>query len=361
MSEKGLLFIPDISGYTKFINQTELDHSSHIISELLELILDNNTLNLQLAEVEGDALFMYCEDGRFTFEDIQAQTKKMFMAFHEHLLLYKHRRICNCGACSTANELSLKFIVHAASFDFIEVAGTKKPYGPEVVKIHRLLKNEVPNDEYVLFSEETIEQYNIDVTQDSFEKFQSVYDFGSFVYFALDISKLKLDLPLIPSYPVTKSSELLINFNMDIDAPIDDVYEIASNLAYRAEWNPSLESLDYAKNRVNRAGELHTCVVNGSTVEFETLRPENEENHLVYAERTKSAPFTNQLDNFYVFTETSTGTNLETSIFVTFKKKRKWMKPLIRKFLKKELIKGISELKKLAEETGLKELQRKTH
>ncbi len=80
MNETGLLFIPDISGYTKFINQTELDHSSHIISELLELILDNNTLNLQLAEVEGDALFMYCEDGRFTFEDIQAQTKKMFMS-----------------------------------------------------------------------------------------------------------------------------------------------------------------------------------------------------------------------------------------------------------------------------------------
>ena len=66
----------------------------------------------------------------------------------------------------------------------------------------------------------------------------------------------------------------------------------------------------------------------------------------MYAERTKSAPFTNQLDNFFVFTETATGTNLESSIFVTFKKNRKWMKPLLRRLLKKGLIKGMNELKK---------------
>ncbi|MDG1262416.1 MAG: SRPBCC family protein [Flavobacteriales bacterium] len=204
----------------------------------------------------------------------------------------------------------------------------------------------MPNDEYVLFSQETIEHYKIDVKQNGFETYESTYDFGSFSYAALDISKLKLDLPLIPSFPVTKSNELLINFTTSIEAPIDDVYELASNLAYRAEWNPGLESLDYTKNRVNRAGELHTCVVNGSTVEFETLRSDKEENHLVYAERTKSAPFTNQLDNFFVFTETATGTNLESSIFVTFKKNRKWMKPLLRRLLKKGLIKGMNELKK---------------
>ena len=53
---KSLLFIPDISGYTEFVQNTEVEHSQHVIAELLEILIDANTQQLQLAEVEGDAL-----------------------------------------------------------------------------------------------------------------------------------------------------------------------------------------------------------------------------------------------------------------------------------------------------------------
>ena len=39
-----LLFIPDISGFTKFVTAVEIDHSQHIIAELLEIIFDSNRL-----------------------------------------------------------------------------------------------------------------------------------------------------------------------------------------------------------------------------------------------------------------------------------------------------------------------------
>ena len=49
MENKGLLFIPDISGFTRFINETEIDHSRLIIQELLELLINaNNQNNKQL-------------------------------------------------------------------------------------------------------------------------------------------------------------------------------------------------------------------------------------------------------------------------------------------------------------------------
>jgi hypothetical protein len=54
---KSLLFLPDISGFTEFVQTTEVAHSQHVISELLEVLIDANTQELQLAEVEGDALF----------------------------------------------------------------------------------------------------------------------------------------------------------------------------------------------------------------------------------------------------------------------------------------------------------------
>jgi len=55
--QSALFFIPDISGYTKFINETEINHSTHIITELLEIIISSNILDLKVSEIEGDAVF----------------------------------------------------------------------------------------------------------------------------------------------------------------------------------------------------------------------------------------------------------------------------------------------------------------
>ena len=56
MAEKALIYIPDISGFTKFVTQTEISHSNHIIAELIEIIINANDLNLQISEIEGDAV-----------------------------------------------------------------------------------------------------------------------------------------------------------------------------------------------------------------------------------------------------------------------------------------------------------------
>ena len=59
MSSNSFLFVPDITGFTEFVNKTEIDHSQHIISELLENIIDSNQLGLEISEVEGDAVLFY--------------------------------------------------------------------------------------------------------------------------------------------------------------------------------------------------------------------------------------------------------------------------------------------------------------
>ena len=59
MTKNAILFMPDISGFTEFVHHTDINHSRHIISELLELLIDSNNMDLELAEIEGDALFLY--------------------------------------------------------------------------------------------------------------------------------------------------------------------------------------------------------------------------------------------------------------------------------------------------------------
>ena len=56
-----LILIPDISGFTSFVNETEVKHSKHIIAELLELIIESDQLGMTVSEVEGDAILFYKE------------------------------------------------------------------------------------------------------------------------------------------------------------------------------------------------------------------------------------------------------------------------------------------------------------
>jgi len=61
-TKPALLFVPDISGFTRFVQATEISHSRHIIEELLEKIIEANDLGLEISEVEGDAILFSISD-----------------------------------------------------------------------------------------------------------------------------------------------------------------------------------------------------------------------------------------------------------------------------------------------------------
>jgi hypothetical protein len=360
MSDKALLFMPDISGFTEFVGETETSHSGHIISELLEILLESNPLSLELAEIEGDALFMYKNAELPTFDALMAQVKKMYVAFHEHLNLYKFKRICDCGACSTANKLTLKFVAHIAPIDFIEVHGSRKPYGPGVIKVHRLLKNKIENDEYLLLSKGSAEEITINEAEFEVKNYQSVYDSQEVDYVGIDISKFKSEVLDLPKVVYNRPKTKLVSMVVDVKAPMADVYEFASNLRFRMLWTKSLDGIEYDKNRLNRAGTKHNCVVGQNQVEFETMPHGGATGQLIYSERTTSAPFAKVIDSYSVFTETASGTRVEISIYVELKKYRGWAKGLLASVLKKSLKKNMLAFKTLIEEKGLDQLYAET-
>ena len=49
MENKGLIFIPDISGFTRFVSQIEIEHSRNIIQELLETLVQANQIGLTIS------------------------------------------------------------------------------------------------------------------------------------------------------------------------------------------------------------------------------------------------------------------------------------------------------------------------
>jgi len=152
MKQNGFIFIPDISGFTQFVNSVELKHSQHIIRELLELMLDANQMKLKVSEVEGDAILFYKMGKLPDLELTYRQVEKMFLSFHKQLELYENKRTCRCRACMNVIHLTLKIITHYGEFTEYKINNFKKLIGKDIIVAHQLLKNDIPQHEYWLIT-----------------------------------------------------------------------------------------------------------------------------------------------------------------------------------------------------------------
>ncbi|MFT5142633.1 MAG: hypothetical protein ACI80V_001660 [Rhodothermales bacterium] len=296
-----LLFIPDISGFTTFVNETEVEHSRHIISELLQLIIDADELGLTVAEVEGDAVFFHSKSDAPAIEDILHQARRTFVRFHNHLKLYESRRICDCGACLSANRLSLKFVAHRGPIGFVEVNGQRKPHGPDVILAHRLLKNDVPSDEYFLATDNLLEGEVSAPEWGHWEKAASEYDsYGSVQYGHLSMAPLLSEVVVPPPLTEYPLMERPVVIEAVIAAPHRRTFELVSNLNLRHLWNDEAIELLFTEERVNRAGTQHQCIVKGNPIDFETIKADFGGDALVLGERVDKVPLVKSFATFWI-------------------------------------------------------------
>jgi hypothetical protein len=95
----------------------------------LELIVASNETDFTLAEIEGDAVLFYCKGEPLRREQLIDQCLRMFANFHQRLMVIERDTVCQCGACQTASNLTLKFIVHFGYIKEIKVAQFVKATG----------------------------------------------------------------------------------------------------------------------------------------------------------------------------------------------------------------------------------------
>lgn len=349
-----LLFLPDISGFTNFIQTTEANHSQFVIAELLEILVQANTLDLELAEVEGDALFFYIEGHVPSMERILAQIETMFTAFYGHLKLLEKNRVCPCNACLTAPNLQLKIIIHCGELQFMTVQGKRKPFGTEVIEVHRLMKNSVSSDNYVLMSAALAKGIKLPSDYKSmlyaFQAGCDTYDGKQCDYIFSVIHKERLDLkshadPKRVSFDTAPS----ITYSCSFPVAADVLLESITNYAQRHYWVEGVDRFEYNENEVTRIGTEHLCVVNGKHLNFVTITKEAGPNQLVYGERTSDAPVVDAAYQFYLITPIDeSNCILEIEAYLTSSSflKRLFLVPLIKMLFKKNIIKAIDSLQK---------------
>jgi len=157
-SERALLLISDIGGYTDYMrtHRMSLAHAEVNTARLLEAVIDAAG-DFELVEIEGDAAFLSRQadprDGDATIAAMTEAVVGMHRAFH------RERRnvasnLCPCDGCVQADNLKLKFVAHIGEVGTQTIRDRRKLIGIDVILVHRLLKNPVQAPEYVLFSEE---------------------------------------------------------------------------------------------------------------------------------------------------------------------------------------------------------------
>ena len=158
---KVVLMLADIGGYTRFMVDTRLavEHSHEIITRLIRALIAQVELPLELAKLEGDAVFLYAKkpgdldawgEAR---KNIGANLLQFFAVFHRTLEELAGCGSCDCGACCHIDALRLKIVVHSGTAVFYRIEQFDELSGGDVILAHRLLKNSVPLQEYILMTQ----------------------------------------------------------------------------------------------------------------------------------------------------------------------------------------------------------------
>jgi len=187
-TERVVLILTDISGYTRFMlaNQTAVVHGQMVITKLLEAIIREVEIPLEVKEIEGDAVFLYAvrPDDEAAWEEtrrlIGRKLVSFFEAFARGILAGSEFALCSCPSCQNIDQLKLKIVVHSGEALFHKVGRFSDLSGVDVILAHRLLKNSVPSDEYVLMTESAYREIEfpseVEVTrgEEQYEGFGSI-------------------------------------------------------------------------------------------------------------------------------------------------------------------------------------------
>ena len=288
MTESATILIPDISGYTEFVTKTEMEHSSQIILKLLDTIVKSVSDDFVVSDIEGDAVLLYKKGSPPSKKDLIDQCVKTFTAFHRATYDEWANSLCQCGACQRVADLTLKFIVHFGNIAEIKVAQFMHATGADMVVAHRLLKNNINDNEYVL----TTDSYLKNVP-DSGEPGSLKWTPGKEEYPSLGVIEFHFAslTPVKQKFPesamthttaVSLEGREVLQERVEINAPYFDVHEAILNIDIRIKWADGLRA--GAGPAYLAVGTKYLFAFNDGMLEIEPRHVESSTNKVIYEE-----------------------------------------------------------------------------
>ena len=192
-NHKGFIVLVDISGYTNFVSRHNIDsskdkklsqgqaHAEHIISDLLEKVIDELEGVLTINKLQGDAALFYAipTDPNELSKKLIKKLQSSFEIFNQRLNELKFCETWRCGTCADVGDLKLKSFVHFGEFLIKNINQFKEIAGQDVILTHRLMKNSIGVSEYMLFTESFSKIKNLKFLGDIEERKEKYDGLGS--------------------------------------------------------------------------------------------------------------------------------------------------------------------------------------
>ncbi|HEY0669157.1 MAG TPA: DUF2652 domain-containing protein [Sphingobacteriaceae bacterium] len=145
--------VPDITGFTKFVATADIQFTKEIIPALLRKLIEANIIKMNVAEIEGDAIFFY-KTGRLpSINQVAEQCRTLYKAFSSFIEALEKNDPDNYNKYLADDQLGLKIIIHYGHVSLANIKGRTKLLGEDVIIAHKLLKNGINEYNYILLTE----------------------------------------------------------------------------------------------------------------------------------------------------------------------------------------------------------------
>lgn len=296
MENRGLIFIPDISGFTRFVNEVEIDHSRMIIQELLEIIINANQTGLEISEIEGDAILFYRYGQAPDLKELYKQVEKMFCEFHRHLDAYEKRRLCQCSACKSAVGLTLKVITHYGEYASYNVKNFSKLIGKDIILAHQLLKNDIEHHEYWLVTDGLMRGFSPNDLPEwvNWNNSLKKTETGEVPFQYAYLTPLKNEIPPEPPLDLEIPDKVkVISVTEEFDAEINTLFFTLVNFEMRGKWQDGVQKADQVSHALPQVGTRHRCVLDKGQMYTLTSKYDYTPDKIVYGETEENKKHAN--------------------------------------------------------------------
>ncbi len=261
----GYLLIADITGYTQYLSESELEHAQDTLAALLELLVENTGPPLVISRLAGDAVISY----GFTEDFFQGQTfvekiEETYVAFRKAMERLVLNNTCQCNACANIANLDLKFFMHFGDFAIHRISDHDELVGSEINLLHRLLKNRVTEvtglRAYALYSEAAIQQLGVEGLAEAMtphrESYEHLGDVNVWVQDMHPVWEARRGAAAV-KFPTDR---LWGKLNIHIDIPPERVWDYLSRPEFRSVLNGSerIEIVNRSQGRI-APGSVYQC------------------------------------------------------------------------------------------------------
>jgi hypothetical protein len=276
LAQKGFLLIADITGYTVFLTSSELEHAQGVLDALFKSIFAEIKAPIVLSNLQGDAALAYLPDANVPQRQFPLDAiERIYCSFANTLGAMRLNTTCSCNACRNMGSLDLKFFLHHGEYATQTLAGRSELQGPEVIRLHRLMKNSVTKatgiKAYVLVTEAAATAIGLpDFFSCAIGHVEHTGEFGDTLCYVYDLAPVFAKWRASRRVFVERDEPLAFE-SMEVDLPVPPAiaWAYVTDVAKKIRWQQGLDSMSMtglAGGRVAAGATQHCAHGKGTTV-----------------------------------------------------------------------------------------------